>query len=77
MLHSFSAEHFFPSFGWIVDALTGLRARYSRCFHNLDDYFQTVIDEHLDPTRPKPEYDVLVDVWLRLSKDGNFEFPHP
>ena len=36
MPHSFSAEQFFPSVGWVVDALTGLRARHSRCFRNLD-----------------------------------------
>ena len=74
MLHSFSAEQFFPSVGWVVDALTGLRARQNWCFRNLDYYFQMVIDEHLDPTRPKPECEDLVDVLLRLSKDENFAF---
>lgn len=74
MLDSFSAEDFFPSFGWIIDALTGLRARHNKCFRNLDNYFQMVVDEHLDPTRPKPEHEDLVDVLLGLSKDENFAF---
>lgn len=74
MLDSFSAEDFFPSVGWIIDALTGLRARHNKCFRNLDNYFQMVVDEHLDPTRPKPEHEDLVDVLLGLSKDENFAF---
>ena len=74
MLDSFSAEDFFPSVGWIVDALTGLRNRHSKCFKNLDNYFQMVVDEHLDPSRAKPEHEDLVDALVGLSKDENFAF---
>lgn len=74
MLDSFSAEDFFPSVGWIIDALTGLRARHNKCFRNLDSYFQMVLADHLDPNRPKPEHEDLVDALLALSKDENFVF---
>ena len=64
----FSAEDFFPTGGWIIDAISGLRAKRKNCFRNLDGFLQMVIDHHLDPTRPKPEQDDLVDVLLRLLK---------
>ncbi|XP_057970623.1 2-methylbutanal oxime monooxygenase-like [Malania oleifera] len=69
MLDSFSAEDFFPAVGWIVDALTGLRARLEKSFQNLDGYFQMVLDAHLDPSRPKTEHEDLVDVLIGLTKE--------
>lgn len=55
MMDSFSAENFFPSFGWIVDLLSGHRGRLEKCFGNLDEYFERVIDDHLDLGREKLE----------------------
>lgn len=69
MLATFSAEDFFPNAaGRLVDRLTGLTARRHRLFGNLDDFFETVIEQHLDPARPKPEnggdlVDALIDLW--------------
>lgn len=76
VLEAFSAEDFFPTGGWIIDAMSGLRAKRKKCFQNLDGYFQMVIDDHLDPTRPKPEQEDLVDVFIRLLEDpkGPFQF---
>ncbi|XP_057461526.1 4-hydroxyphenylacetaldehyde oxime monooxygenase-like [Actinidia eriantha] len=69
MMDSFSAENFFPSVGWIVDVLTGLWGRLEKSFHNLDEYFDRVIDEHLDPKREKLEEDDFVDVLIGLLND--------
>ena len=69
MMDSLSAENFFPSVGWIVDVLTGLRGRLEKSFHNLDEYFDRVIDEHLDLKREKLEEDDFVDVLIGLLND--------
>ncbi|KAL6909560.1 hypothetical protein ACP4OV_001841 [Aristida adscensionis] len=81
MMASFAAEDFFPNAaGRLVDRLTGLVARRERIFKELDAFFETVIDQHTDPARPKPEnggdlVDVLVGLWkepkgtLRLTRD--------
>ncbi|KAK3124896.1 hypothetical protein QOZ80_7BG0595720 [Eleusine coracana subsp. coracana] len=70
MMASFSAEDFFPNAaGRLVDRLSGMEARRERCFHELDGFFQMVIDQHLDPARPRPEQgggdlvDALIAVW--------------
>ncbi|KAG8098940.1 hypothetical protein GUJ93_ZPchr0013g34921 [Zizania palustris] len=81
MMASFSAEDFFPNAaGRLIDRLTGIIARRERIFHDLDAYFEMVIDKHLDPARDKPEnggdlVDVLIGIWkdhrgtLRFSRD--------
>lgn len=78
VLGAFSAEDFFPFVGWIIDTISGHKAMCSSCFRNLDGYFQMVIDEHLDPIRPKPEQEDLVDVLIEFLKDRNgpFQFTH-
>ena len=40
-------------------------------FRELDESFEEVIAEHLDPRRPEPEREDLVDVLLRVQKDSN------
>ncbi|KAK1557051.1 hypothetical protein Q3G72_016982 [Acer saccharum] len=69
MLGSFSAADFFPYVGWIVDFFTGLHARREKCFHEFDEFYQMVIDDHLDPLRPVPENEDIVDSMLRLFKN--------
>ncbi|KAE9466061.1 hypothetical protein C3L33_02030, partial [Rhododendron williamsianum] len=71
MMDSFSAENFFPSFGWIVDLLSGHRGRLEKCFGNLDEYFERVIDDHLDLGREKLEQkdQDFIDVLVGLLKD--------
>ncbi|KAL5757120.1 hypothetical protein ACOSQ2_021866 [Xanthoceras sorbifolium] len=73
MLGSFSAADFFPYVGWIVDVLTGLHARREKSFHEFDEFYQMVIDEHLDPHRPVPENEDTVDSLLRLMKNQSTE----
>ncbi|XP_059626373.1 cytochrome P450 71B10-like [Cornus florida] len=69
MMASFSAADSFPYFGWIVDVFTGFHARREKCFHNFDKFYQRMVDEHLDPARPKPEHEDIIDVLIRLLKD--------
>ncbi|CAJ1949736.1 unnamed protein product [Sphenostylis stenocarpa] len=62
---------YIPFFGWI-DKLTGLRARLEQNFKDLDQFYQEVIDEHMDPNRKTPENEGIVDVLLQLKKQRMF-----
>lgn len=68
-LTGFSASDFFPKVGWIIDRITGSHATIEKCFHDLDEFFQQMIDQHLDPERLKPDRDDIIDVLLKLDKD--------
>jgi 4-hydroxyphenylacetaldehyde oxime monooxygenase len=79
MLASFSAEDFFPNIaGRLVDRLAGVVARRERIFKELDAFYEMVIDQHMDPTRAKPENGgdlvvVLIDLW-KEQRGGTFLF---
>ncbi|KAM7272563.1 hypothetical protein ACFE04_027226 [Oxalis oulophora] len=70
MLGSFSAADFFSYFGWIVDRITGLYKRRERSFHDLDSFYQKVIDDHLDARKSNKkdhqDYDII-DVMLNYD----------
>ncbi|KAF6137222.1 hypothetical protein GIB67_030986 [Kingdonia uniflora] len=63
-----TAADYFPRFGWIVDKFTGLNERLENIFHDLDVFYQQMIDEHLNPSRTKPEHEDIIDVLLGLAK---------
>jgi hypothetical protein len=59
---------FLPWIGWI-NKFSGLEQRVDKCFKNLDNFYNQVIEEHLDPQRPNPENEDVIDVLLRVQKD--------
>lgn len=72
MLGSFSAEDFFPNAaGRLIDRLTGLISRRDRIFRRLDDFFDAVINQHLNPSCNKLDdkncrsdpVQALVELW--------------
>ncbi|KAK3146865.1 hypothetical protein QOZ80_3BG0273680 [Eleusine coracana subsp. coracana] len=70
LLSSFAAEDFFPNAaGRLIDRLTGLVSRRKRIFKKLDDFFELVIDQYLDPTIIKTDENrshlvqELIDLW--------------
>ncbi|MCI11622.1 cytochrome P450 83B1-like, partial [Trifolium medium] len=68
MLTAFFVSDYIPFMGWI-DKLSGLRARLERIFKEMDEFYQKVIDEHLDPNRQNTDEEVnFVDVLLQLKK---------
>ncbi|XWS63747.1 hypothetical protein CRYUN_Cryun06bG0128300 [Craigia yunnanensis] len=69
MLGSFCASDFFPYVGWIIDWLTGFRRRLESSFHELDIFFQQVIDDHLNSGRTMQDQEDIVDVLLRMERD--------
>lgn len=70
MLDSFSAEDFFPLFGWIVDVFTGHKLRLEKCFHKLDGYLEMVLHKHLNgESKQKEDDEDLVDVLIALHNE--------
>ncbi|KAL4386236.1 hypothetical protein GQ457_09G027210 [Hibiscus cannabinus] len=73
MFTSFSFADYFPFMGW-ADRFTGFLTRLEKTFEKHDTFYQQLVDEHLDPTRPKPEQEDIVDVLLRKRTDPDFPF---
>ncbi|KAG4212317.1 hypothetical protein ERO13_A02G157500v2 [Gossypium hirsutum] len=73
IVSSFSFSDYFPYMGWL-DRFTGLLSRLEKTFRELDTFYQQLIDEHLDPNRPKPQQEDILDVLLQTWKDHDFSF---
>ncbi|XP_022864684.1 cytochrome P450 83B1-like [Olea europaea var. sylvestris] len=67
LMVGFYFSDYFPSLGWL-DKFTKISDRLENNFKELDLFYQELIDEHLNPSRPK-ENDIL-DLLLKL-KDQN------
>ncbi|XVF82316.1 hypothetical protein PTKIN_Ptkin16aG0036700 [Pterospermum kingtungense] len=68
----FFYSDFIPFMGW-VDRVSGLLGRLEKCFKDLDNFYQELIDEHLDPNRQKPEQEDILDVLLQIWRDRAFQ----
>lgn len=67
---SFFVSDYIPFLGW-VDKLTGSLARVENTFKALDEFFEDVVNEHLNPNRQKEtQEEDIVDVLLELKKQG-------
>nr|AYM55677.1 cytochrome P450 [Croton stellatopilosus] len=69
VLGSFSAADFFAGIGWIVDRLTGLHARREKTFLEFDEFYQKVIDDHIQKGKRSYGHEDIIDVLLELEKD--------
>ncbi|XP_026424747.1 cytochrome P450 71B10-like [Papaver somniferum] len=76
LISAFWFSDIFPKVGWIVDRISGIHGRFEKCCKNLDTYIQDVIEKHLNPERLRSEYDDLIDVLLKLQKDGTSTIRH-
>ncbi|KAI9200996.1 hypothetical protein LWI28_016306 [Acer negundo] len=61
VLGGFFFSDYFPYLGW-ADKLTGMIHLLKRNFKEFDTFYQEVIDEHLDPKRPKRKQEHIIDV---------------
>ncbi|XP_077229326.1 strychnine-11-hydroxylase-like [Tasmannia lanceolata] len=61
---------------WWMDVLTGLNARLEKNFMDLDAFYERVIDEHLDPKRPKQDQEDFVDVLIQIQQDLHLTRDH-
>ncbi|KAB2041924.1 hypothetical protein ES319_D02G180900v1 [Gossypium barbadense] len=69
MLGSFCNSDFLPYVGKVIDWFTGFHTRLGSSFHELDSFFQRVIEDHLDSGPTKDDEEDIVDVLLRMEKD--------
>ena len=72
MFGSLFFSDYIPFMGW-VDRLSGLLGRLEKNFKDFDTFYQELIDEHLDPNRPKPEQEDFLDVLLQIWRDRVFQ----
>ncbi|XVF82317.1 hypothetical protein PTKIN_Ptkin16aG0036800 [Pterospermum kingtungense] len=57
----------------IFHAVSGLLGRLEKNFKDFDIFYLELIDEHLDPNRPKPEQEDILDVLLEIWRDRAFK----
>ncbi|KZV31434.1 hypothetical protein F511_40750 [Dorcoceras hygrometricum] len=65
---AFFFRDFFPSLSWI-DNLTGTSSRLEKNLRDLDDFFQELIDDHLDPNRPESMRGDILDLLIKLKHE--------
>ncbi|KAI7733769.1 hypothetical protein M8C21_015232 [Ambrosia artemisiifolia] len=77
VLTNFYYRDHFPLMGWL-DKLNGSIARLEKLFKNLDEFYQEVIDEHLNQNQPNKMEDDMVDILLKLKQDyaNDLSFDH-
>ncbi|KAJ6708767.1 CYTOCHROME P450 83B1 [Salix koriyanagi] len=74
LVSSLFLSDYFPCWGWLADKLTGLTYRLEKLFEKFDAFYNGIIDDNLDPNRPKPEREgTILDVLLHIYKDGSFK----
>ncbi|CAN6213767.1 unnamed protein product [Urochloa humidicola] len=77
VLGSFTFEDFFPAsrLAWCADVLTGAAGRRRRIFGQIDRFFDSVIDKHLEPERlqagvQEDMVDALVKMWREQDDES-------
>ncbi|KAJ0795643.1 putative cytochrome P450 [Helianthus annuus] len=77
VLTNFYYRDHFPLLGWL-DELNGSIARLEKLFKDLDEFYQEVIDEHLNQNQQNKIQDDMVDILLKLKQDyaNDLTFDH-
>ncbi|KAL0344933.1 UNVERIFIED_CONTAM: cytochrome [Sesamum radiatum] len=70
MQGGFFMSDYIPSLGW-VDKLKGMISRLEKIYKDLDEFYQELIDQHLDPNRPKPENPDLLDLLIQIKEENS------
>ncbi|KAF3642172.1 putative cytochrome 83B1-like [Capsicum annuum] len=68
MLAGFFFSDYFPLFGWL-DKLFGNISRLEKNFMDLDEFYEELIEKHLNPNRPKSMEGDIIDLLLQLRKE--------
>jgi hypothetical protein len=69
---SFNASDYFPYVGWIIGRLSNRSQRLEGVFHELDHFFQQVIDLHLNPKWTKQDqHKDIIDLLLKIEREQN------
>ncbi|KAL9240122.1 hypothetical protein vseg_014379 [Gypsophila vaccaria] len=64
---------YFPYLGWL-DKFTGQESRLERVLKKMDMFYEELINDHLDPNRPKVEQEDIIDVLLQLKEQHSLAF---
>ncbi|XP_059317230.1 cytochrome P450 83B1-like [Lycium ferocissimum] len=65
---SFFVSDYFPNLGWL-DKLFGNINRLEKNFKDLDEFYEELIKQHLNPNRPKSMDGDILDLLLQLKKE--------
>ncbi|KAK4732892.1 hypothetical protein R3W88_025880 [Solanum pinnatisectum] len=68
MLAGFFVSDYFPLLGWI-DKLSGKINKLEKNFKDLDEFYEGLIEQHLNPNRPKSMEGDIIDLLLLLKKE--------
>ncbi|WMV48399.1 hypothetical protein MTR67_041784 [Solanum verrucosum] len=68
MLAGFFVSDYFPLFGWI-DKLSGKINKLEKNFKDLDEFYEGLIEQHLNPNKPKSMEGDIIDLLLQLKKE--------
>ncbi|KAM3327260.1 5-OH-xanthotoxin synthase [Capsicum chacoense] len=68
ILAGFLVSDYFPLLGWI-DKLSGRISRLENNFKDLDEFYEGLVEQHLNSNRPKSMEGDIVDLLLKLKKE--------
>ncbi|KAL3535294.1 hypothetical protein ACH5RR_003755 [Cinchona calisaya] len=68
MIAGFFVADYLPSLSWI-DEVSGMTARLEKNFHELDLFYEELIEEHLNPNRPDTMKNDLLDLLIQLKQE--------
>ncbi|KAJ8446287.1 hypothetical protein Cgig2_005818 [Carnegiea gigantea] len=74
MLATVFFADYFPFIGGWLDKLTGSSSRLERAFNDLDEFYNKIINDHLDPNKPQSDNEDIVDVLLQFRNERCFSF---
>ncbi|KAK9073271.1 hypothetical protein SSX86_007595 [Deinandra increscens subsp. villosa] len=77
MFANFFYRDYFPLMGWL-DKVNGSTARLEKNFKDMDEFYQELIDEHVDRNKTHDTQEDMVDILLEIKKesDSSFEFTY-
>lgn len=64
-----SFSFIFPTFGWILDELTGWNRRLQKCYTDFDGFLQMILDDHHDTKTSGHVNDFVDDCMSRLTTE--------
>ncbi|XP_021759644.1 cytochrome P450 83B1-like [Chenopodium quinoa] len=67
LLITFFYSDILPYFGWL-DKLTGKFSRLEKTFKKLDAFYEEVINDHINPNKPKSDREDIIDILLQLRQ---------
>ncbi|XP_057780753.1 6,7,8-trihydroxycoumarin synthase-like [Salvia miltiorrhiza] len=71
LLGGFFVEDYLPWLRWI-DSLSGMGAKLDKNISSLHSFCDELIEEHMNPDRPESMEGDVIDILLRIKREGSF-----